>query len=627
MFKRLRPLAPYLKRYWKSLAWGGGAVLVYNVVKVALPLVIGSAIDDMRHGLTQAKIFHAALLLLVIAALSALFLYITRQVIIGVSREIEFDLRNDLFANLERQSASFYHVHRTGDIMARTTNDLAAVRQLLGPAIMYSANTIVFTAAALPFMIRISPRLTLFAFVPLPIASVLVQYFGARIHTRFERIQAMFSDISAKAQENFSGARLVRAFAQEEAEIASFETANLEYIRRSLHLVRLMAMLWPTLEFVLGLSLMITLLVGGHEVLQHHISVGQFTSFSVYMVQLTWPMIAVGWVVNLFQRGTASVTRIDELLCQQPAIADDPALLHPVGEHTALTATAQDAEPPRQPVPERAARSSDREGRRPTPSLEPLPALDRPAGALSFRHLNFAYVPGTPVLREINLDIPAGTSLAIVGPTGSGKSTLVGLIPRLHDATSGDLLLDGRPIRAWSLADLRSIVGFVPQETFLFSSTIADNIALGAPAASNGEIIDAARTAHIATEILDFPRGFETIVGERGITLSGGQKQRTAIARAVVRDPRILILDDALASVDTDTEEQILAGLRRVMQGRTTILISHRVSTARSADQIAVLIDGRITEQGTHDELLARNGYYTSLAEKQQLEEEISVTA
>src|ERR1700734_1280606 len=324
MFDKLKPLAPYLRRYWKQLAWGGVSTILYNVVKVLIPLVIGNAVDDMKHGITQQKIPFHGLRLLVIAALSAIFLYITRQVIIGASREIEFDLRNDLFSNLERQSANYYHTHRTGDIMARTTNDLNAVRMLLGPAIMYSANTIVFTAAALPFMYRISPKLTFFAFVPLPMASVLVQYFGNRIHRRFERIQAMFSDISAKAQENFSGARLIRAFAQEEAEIASFETANIEYIKRSLHLVRLMAMLWPTLEFVLGLSLMITLLVGGHEVVSHNITVGQFTSFNVYMVQLTWPMIAVGWVVNLFQRGTASVVRIDELLKQQPSIADAP---------------------------------------------------------------------------------------------------------------------------------------------------------------------------------------------------------------------------------------------------------------------------------------------------------------
>jgi ATP-binding cassette, subfamily B, multidrug efflux pump len=577
MFDKLKPLAPYLRRYWKHLAWGGVAVVLYNVLKVLIPVVIGHAIDDMQHGITESKVLYHSLRLLLIAALSAIFLYICRQVIIGASREIEFDLRNDIFANLERQSPAYYHTHRTGDIMARTTNDLNAVRMLLGPAIMYSANTIVFTAAALPFMYRISPKLTFFAFVPLPMASILVQYFGARIHRRFERIQAMFSDISAKAQENFSGARLIRAFAQEEAEIASFETANLEYIKRSLYLVRLMAMLWPTLEFVLGLSLMITLLVGGHEVVSHRISVGQFTAFNVYMVQLTWPMIAVGWVVNLFQRGTASVIRIDELLKQRPDIADAP--------------TATDS-----PI----------------------------AGDIEFRNLTFAYPDAPPVLHDINLRVPAGTSLAIVGPTGSGKSTLVGLIPRLHDASPGSVLIDGQPIRNFTLAALRKNIGVVPQETFLFSETIRQNIAFGRPDASPEQVEEAATIAHICTEILEFPKGFDTEVGERGLTLSGGQKQRTAIARAIIRDPKILVLDDALASVDTYTEERILSGLKRVMEGRTTIFISHRISTARNADQIAVLVAGRIAELGTHDELLARDGYYTSLFEKQRLEEELS---
>jgi ATP-binding cassette, subfamily B, multidrug efflux pump len=578
MLDKLRPLAPYLKRYWKSLAWGGVAIVLYNVIKVLLPVVIGHAIDDMQHGITESKLLYHALRLLLIAALSAIFLYICRQVIIGASREIEFDLRNDIFANLERQSPNYYHTHRTGDIMARTTNDLNAVRMLLGPAIMYSANTIVFMAAALPFMYRISPKLTFFAFVPMPAASVLVQYFGNRIHRRFERIQAMYSDISAKAQENFSGARLIRAFAQEDAEIASFETANREYIKRSLYLVRLMAMLWPTLEFVLGLSLMITLLVGGHEVVSHRISVGQFTAFNVYMVQLTWPLIAVGWVVNLFQRGTASIIRIDELLKQQPDIADAPM------------------------------------------------ATDSPVtGDIELRNLTFAYPDAPPVLHDINLRIPAGSSLAIVGPTGSGKSTLVGLIPRLHDAAPGTVLIDGQPIRNFTLSALRKSIGYVPQETFLFSETIRQNIAFGTPDASPEQVEEAATIAHISTEILEFPKGFDTEVGERGLTLSGGQKQRTAIARAIIRDPKVLVLDDALASVDTYTEERILSGLKRVMEGRTTIFISHRISTARNADQIAVLVAGRIAELGTHDELIARNGYYTSLFEKQRLEEELAV--
>jgi ATP-binding cassette, subfamily B, multidrug efflux pump len=590
MFEKLKPLAPYLRRYWKQLAWGGVSTILYNVIKVLIPLVIGNAIDDMKHGFTQEKILRNALILLLIAALSAIFLYITRQVIIGASREIEFDLRNDIFTNLERQSPNYYHTHRTGDIMARTTNDLNAVRMLLGPAIMYSANTLVFTAAALPFMYHISPKLTFFAFVPLPMASILVQYFGARIHRRFERIQAMFSDISAKAQENFSGARLIRAFAQEEAEIASFETANLEYIKRSLYLVRLMAMLWPTLEFVLGLSLMITLLVGGHEVVQHQISVGEFTSFNVYMVQLIWPIIAVGWVVNLFQRGTASVVRIDELLKQQPDIADE-LTDEEMGDLNVRVGSNYFAM----------------------------------KGDIEFRNLTFAYPEAPAVLHNINLHIPAGSSLAIVGPTGSGKSTLVNLIPRLHDAAPGMVFIDGVPIRKWLLNPLRQNIGFVPQETFLFSETIRQNISFGRPDASSEQVEEAATIAHICTEILEFPKGFDTEVGERGLTLSGGQKQRTAIARAIIRDPKILILDDALASVDTYTEERILSGLRRVMEGRTTVFISHRISTARNADQIAVLVAGRIAELGTHDELIARNGYYTSLFEKQRLEEELAV--
>ncbi len=629
MFKKLKPLLPYLRRYWRPLAWGGVAVLLYNTIKVLIPFVIGHAVEDMRHGLTETKVLHHALRLLGIAVLSAIFLYLTRQVIIGVSREIEFDLRNDLFQNLERQSPTFYHTHRTGDIMARTTNDLNAVRQLLGPAIMYSANTVVFTAAALPFMLHISPRLTFFAFVPLPIASVVVQYFGNRIHTRFERIQAMFSEISARAQENFSGARLIRAFAQEEAESERFELANLEYIERSLHLVRLMAMLWPTLEFVLGLSLMITLLVGGHEVLRHRITIGQFTAFNVYMVQLTWPMIAIGWVVNLFQRGTASVVRIDELLQQKPDIADDPDLISSLS----TAACHPDRSAPRAAEGPASEDLSSRPKRSAVEGPASLPQSPEPASAttihgdITFQHLNFSYIPSTPVLRDINLHIPAGTSLAIVGPTGSGKSTLVHLIPRLLDAPAGDLLIDRRPIRSFPLAQLRASIGFVPQETFLFSSTVERNIALGAPDATPAEVREAARIAHIAAEIEDFPAGFRTVVGERGITLSGGQKQRSAIARAVLRSPRILILDDALASVDTATEEQILANLRHIMAGRTTILISHRVSTARNADQIAVLVDGQIAEQGTHDQLIARDGYYTSLAEKQQLEEELAVTA
>ena len=579
MFDKLKPLSPYLKRYRMQFVQGAAAVLLYNGSKVVIPLLIGRAVDQVAHSGSMTVVTRYVLVLLAVASVAAVCLYATRWILIGASREIEFDLRNDLFANLERQSMSFFHEHRTGDIMARATNDLNAVRALLGPAIMYSANTVVFIAMAIPFMVRISGRLTLFAVLPLPFASILVQYAGRRIHSRFERIQSMFSEISAKAQENFSGARLVRAFSQEEAEVRSFEEANREYIRRSLFLVRIMAMLWPTLEFILGISIVLTLLVGGHQVILGNVSAGDFSAYMIFMAQLTFPMLALGYVINLFQRGTASVVRIDEFLRWKPSIKDEAGVSVPI-----------DAVP---------------------------------RGEIEFRNLTFGYGNGPRVLQDVNLTIPAGSSLAIVGPTGAGKSTLVNLIPRLLDAAPGEVLIDGLPIREWPLSALRKAIGFVPQETFLFSSSIRDNIAFGVEHATDAEIEQAAMRAHIAKEILEFPNGFDTMVGERGITLSGGQKQRTSIARALLRNPRILILDDALASVDTYTEEQILRSLHEVMQDRTSILIAHRVSTARSADRIAVLIDGRIAETGTHEELMELGAYYADLFEKQQLEEEI----
>ncbi len=583
LIENLRPLFPYMRRYRRGFLLGGFFAVCSNAIWVLFPEVIRRAVDDMTKHLSYKGVLFYAGILLAVALSKGIFLFLTRWVLIGISREIEYDLRNDLFRVLEQQSPSYFQENRTGDIMARATNDLNAVRMLLGPAIMYSANTLLFTVGALAFMIRISPWLTLLAFVPLPAASILVQYFGRKIHERFERIQAMYSDISAQVQENVAGARLVRAFAQEGAEISAFERANAEYVRRALRLVRLMGMLWPTLEFMLGLSLVVVLLVGGHQVVNAKISVGAFVAFTTYMVMLTWPVIALGWVVNLVQRGTASVTRIHEILIAEPSISD-----------ATLPATGAVATEIR--------------------------------GDIEFRNLSFTYDNSTaPVLRDINLRIPAGSSFAIVGPTGSGKTTLVRLIPRLLEAQRGMLLVDGRSVMDYPLANLRGSIGFVPQETFLFSESIRENVAFGAPSATEQEILDAAATAHIRDEILEFPKGFDTLVGERGITLSGGQKQRTAIARALVRDPRILILDDALSSVDTFTEERILQGLAEAMRDRTTIFISHRVSTVRHADQIAVLVDGSIVELGTHDELVSRNGYYTQLHEKQMLEEELSV--
>ncbi|MGC2209187.1 MAG: ABC transporter ATP-binding protein [Candidatus Korobacteraceae bacterium] len=586
-----------MKRYWKSYLAGSLAVLITNGIMVQAPRIIQRIVDDLNHGVTHGKLLTWCWLLVAVALSKGIFQFLTRWIMIGISREIEFDLRNDLFRHLESLDPGFYQRTRTGDIMARATNDLNAVRTLLGPGIMYSANTIVFTIAALYYMLRISPKLTLWAFLPLPVASIIVQYFGALIHQRFERIQAKFSDISARAQENFSGARLIRAYAQEESEIALFETENTGYINRSLPLARLMGMLWPTLELMLGFALVIVLWVGGREVLQHRISVGGFVAFTAYMLQLTWPVIALGWVLNIFQRGTASMGRIEEILVQQPAIYDAPDI--------------QPTAPIRGEIEFRNLTFAH--------SRQSLQAESQPG----VTPLSSSVQPGSTVLRNVNLKIPAGSSLAIVGPTGSGKSTLVSLIPRLADAAPGSLLIDGRPIRDYSLETLRRTIGFVPQETFLFSATIRENIAFGVEDATDEQIQRAAQIASIAADVESFPEQYETMVGERGLTLSGGQKQRVAIARAIIREPRILVLDDALASVDTHTEDQILNGLRRLMHGRTTIFISHRVSTVRNADRIAVLHQGHIVEYGTHDELLALNGYYTALYDKQQLEEEL----
>jgi ATP-binding cassette, subfamily B, multidrug efflux pump len=596
MLKKLKPLFPYLRRYRAQYFWGTLAVFVNNGVWILFPLVIRRAINDLNTGVTREKLITYSAMLLGVAIIKGIFQFLTRWILIGISREIEFDMRNDLFRHLESLDYSFYQRTRTGDIMAKATNDLNAVRMLLGPAIMYSANTIVFTIGALIFMVSISPKLTLWAFLPLPIASIIVQYFGRQIHERFERIQAMFSDISARAQENFSGVRVIRAYAQEDAEIANFETDNREYIKRSLRYVRIMGMLWPTLETMLGFAIVLVLWLGGREVLKGHINVGDFVAFNTYMVQLTWPVIALGWVIGTFQRGTASLGRIDEILQVKSAIQDDLSVV----------------------------------------SVAPGTPI---RGEIEFRDLTYGYPAdmnpgsstvaptlqrGTPVLDNVNLKIPAGTSLAIVGPTGSGKSTLVDLIPRIYDAAPGMILIDGRPIREYPLEWLRRNIGFVPQETFLFSDTIRENIAFGAENASDQDIREAAEAARIAGDIESFPDKYDTMVGERGITLSGGQKQRTAIARAIIRNPRILVLDDALASVDTQTEDQILNHLREVMKDRTTIFISHRVSTVRNADRIAVLHNGTIAEYGTHDELVARNGYYTDLYNKQLLEEELA---
>ncbi len=578
MLRQLRTMWPYLLRYRWRFAAGIAALLLKDATAVVAPLLIRHIIDTLTAGLTLRRVWQFGLLLLGLGLVKGFFQYWMRWIVIGVSREIEYDLRNDLFAHLTRLSPRFYGAHRTGDIMARATNDLNAVRMMIGPGVMYWCDTFVIFLAAIAVMGSIDWRLTFFVLLPVPAVSFSVGWFGRLIHDRFQRIQEMFSDISSRVQENLSGVRTVRAYAQEDAERERFGELNREYIRENLRLARLWGSFYPLLETLIGLTFVIVLWLGGRQVLRGAITLGSFVMFTSYMGMLIWPMIALGWVVNLMQRGTASLARINELLGQKPDIDD---------------AAVRDGGP------------------------------GEIRGEIEFAGVGVDYGAGTPALDSIDLKIPAGQTLAIVGPTGGGKTTLINLIARLRDPERGRVRLDGVDVREIPLERLRASIGMVPQETFLFSETVAENIAFGAGQAAEAEIGRAAEIAGIAPDVEEFPQKYQTLVGERGITLSGGQKQRAAIARALIRDPRILILDDALSSVDTLTEERILTHLAGVMRGRTTLLISHRVSTVRSADRIVVLSGGRLVEQGTHDELLGRGGYYAALHQKQLLEAEL----
>jgi ATP-binding cassette, subfamily B, multidrug efflux pump len=555
-----------------------GALLVNDFLKAVLPLAIRSGIDALMKGFRLSLVFEFAALVVLISLVKGVFQYWMRVILIGISRDVEFDLRNDLFSHLVRLSQDFYARYRTGDIMARSTNDLNAVRMMLGPGIMYFTETFFTAVFLIGIMWRVDWRLTLFCMIPAPLVSAAVILFGRRIHDRFEKIQKMFSDISSRVQENFSGVRVVRAYAQEEPEIRKFELLNRDYVAQNIGLARLSAFFMPLLQALIGMGFLIVLVAGGYQLLLHRISIGSFVMFNTYMGMLIWPMIALGWVVNLMQRGTASWNRIMELMREKPGIVQRASL---------------------------------------SPSSPVL-------GSLRFDHVEMKY-PAGYALKNVTLDIPAGATVAIVGHTGSGKSTLVNLIPRLLDPTRGAVYLDGVDLRDLHPEWLRHQIGFVPQETFLFSATLAENIAWGVDGASEDEIARAAELAGLAPDIASFPAGYGTIIGERGITLSGGQKQRVAIARAILRDPKILILDDALSSVDTLTEERILQGLGDVMQGRTAILISHRISTVQNASRIFVIERGEVAEHGTHAELIQTGGYYADLYQKQLLEEELEI--
>lgn len=577
----LRRLLYYFGLYRTRLILGSLCVVVSSLFSLAKPLIIGDAVNTLSGVLTRALLLRYGLLLIGASILEGVFLYLQRWIIIGASRHIEYDLRRDFYDHLQRLPLRFYQQQRTGDLMSRATNDLSNVRMLIGPATMHSISSFLVVIGSFVMMLRIDVGMALGSMIAVPILAVLVKTFGERIHVRSKAVQDNFGVISARVQENLSGVRVVRAFAREGSEIETFRRMNREYVERNRSLIRLTATFSPALHALMGAMFVAIFYFGSRKMILGTLTLGSFVAFQFYLGRLIWPVVALGWVTNLFQRGMASMKRLHEVWSVDPDhLSREDSTGSPV----------------------------------------------KPQGNLEIRDLTFAY-GDRPVLRGIDFDVRHGQTVGIVGRTGSGKSTLLSLLTRSFEPPPGTILLDGRPIETIPIHQLREWIGMVPQETFLFSESIAENIRFGRADATEGDVGDAAAQAGLSTDVAGFPKGLDTLIGERGITLSGGQKQRTAIARALVRDPRILILDDSLSAVDTHTEEQILQALRDIRQGRTVLIVSHRVSSVKDADHIVVLDDGRIVERGSHEQLVERGGYYAELYRRQTIEDELEEIA
>jgi ATP-binding cassette subfamily B multidrug efflux pump len=575
----LKRLWPYLYRYKARMLFGIFCVMVSNAMAVVSPWVLKLAIDALRAGRHQGYSKYA-LAILGATVIQGAFLFLMRRIMIGVSRDIEYELRNDLYAHMQSLSASYYNRMYTGDLMSRANNDLSAVRMVLGPAIMYSVNTFFTFTFALAMMFVLNVRLTLVAMAPLPFVSWMVTRYGKVIHSRFKEVQAQFSNISTAVQENLSGIKVVKAFGREENEIEEFKKQNLQYLNLNKKLVQVWGLLYPLVELLAGFGVLIVLWFGGRAVIQGTLTLGEYVAFNSYLAMLIWPSISLGWVVNITQRGAASMARLNEILDEKPEIQDP--VIPAVGEDYQIQ------------------------------------------GKIEFHNVSFSY-KNQPVLRNLSFKIQAGQTVSFVGATGSGKTTILQLIVRAYDPEKGEILIDDIPLKHFPLSVVRRQIGFVTQDPFLFSDSIAENIGFGLEQSSLSLVETGGRTAQIEDEILQFPSQYQTVIGERGITLSGGQKQRTALARALVKDPAILVLDDSFSSVDTYTEDKILRNLNEFRKGRTCIMVSHRFSTIQDSDWIYVLDEGHIVEQGTHVFLLQQRGLYYQLYQRQLIEEELHI--